>query len=91
MKLKAAFIILFIALISQSVIAQVTFKTSVSKDKLGLNERLKIEFTLNKQGADNFTPPHFKNFRVIAGPSQSTSFSMIIYCLKEYTFSCRNL
>lgn len=71
------FHILFLILISQMAIGQVTFKTTVSKTQLGLNERLRIEFSINKQGADDFTPPDFKNFKVLAGPSQSSSFSSI--------------
>lgn len=50
---------------------------TVSKNKLGLNQRLRVEFSINKQGADNFTPPDFKNFTVIQGPSQSVSQSWI--------------
>jgi len=61
----------------QNVLAQVTFKTVVSKTDLGLNERLRIEFSIDKQGADDFTPPNFNNFKVLAGPSQATSFSSI--------------
>ena len=48
---------------------------SVSKNKLGINQRLKIEFTVNKQGADHFSPPEFKNFRIVAGPHQAISQS----------------
>ncbi len=71
------FNILILLLFTQAVLAQVTFKTTVSKTQLGLNERLRIEFSINKQGADDFTPPDFNNFKVLAGPSQSTSFSSI--------------
>lgn len=48
---------------------------SVSKNKLGENQRLRIQFSVNKQGADNFSPPNFQNFKVVAGPSQSISQS----------------
>ena len=71
------FHILILILTVQGVIAQVTFKTAVSKSELGLNERLRIEFSIDKQGADDFTPPNFNNFKVLAGPSQSSSFSSI--------------
>jgi len=57
--------------------AQVTFKAAVSKTTLGMNERLRVDFTIDKQGADDFTPPGFENFTVLAGPSQATSFSSI--------------
>ena len=69
--------ILFLALALNTGIAQVTFKASVSKSELGLNERLRIEFSIDRQGGDDFTPPDFKNFKVLAGPSQSSSFSSI--------------
>ncbi len=52
----------------------VTFEVQVSKDKLGINERLRVNFTMNKDG-DDFTPPDFKGFRVLMGPSQAISSS----------------
>jgi hypothetical protein len=69
--------ILIFVLAMQAGLAQVTFKASVSKSELGLNERLRIEFSIDRQGGDDFTPPDFKNFKVLAGPSQSSSFSSI--------------
>ncbi|MCF6297050.1 MAG: BatD family protein [Flavobacteriaceae bacterium] len=66
--------ILILFLTSQITFAQVTFKTAVSKTQLGLNEHLRIEFSINKQGADDFTPPNFNSFKVLAGPSQSSRF-----------------
>ncbi|MBT7815807.1 MAG: protein BatD [Polaribacter sp.] len=77
MKMKF-YISIFISLLSLSILAQeAELKVNVSKNKLGLNQRLRIEFSVNKQGADNFTPPDFKDFRVIQGPSQSVSQSWI--------------
>ncbi|ETN94686.1 BatD family protein [Zhouia amylolytica] len=55
---------------------EVTFEAKVSKEQLGLNERLRIDFEMNKDG-DNFVPPNFENFRVLMGPSQSVSQSWI--------------
>ncbi len=54
----------------------VTFEMKLSKDKLGLNERLRVDFEMNKDG-DNFVPPSFEGFQVIMGPSQSISSSWI--------------
>ena len=72
------YISIFISLLSLSIQAQeAELKVKVSKNKLGLNQRLRIDFSVNKQGADNFTPPDFKDFRVIQGPSQSVSQSWI--------------
>ena len=77
MKQKKHFIILC-ALMSVSTYAQTPELTaSVSKNKLGLNQRVKIQFTINKQGADNFQAPNFKNFQIVSGPSQSISQSWI--------------
>lgn len=76
--MKRAFLTIAILVMTvQSMLAQVTFKTSVSKTELGLNERLRIEFSIDRQGGDDFTPPDFKNFKVLAGPSQASSFSSI--------------
>ena len=72
------FYILIILMLSTHVIfAQVEFKTVVSKNRLGVNQRLKIEFTVNKQGADNFKPPSFANFKIVGGPSSSVNQSWI--------------
>lgn len=58
------------------MIAQVQFEAKVSKQTLGLNERLRIDFTMNDDG-DNFTPPNFEGFKIVAGPSQQVSQSWI--------------
>ncbi len=54
----------------------VTFEVSLSKERLGINERLRVDFSMNKDG-DNFSPPDFEGFRVVMGPSQSISSSWI--------------
>jgi len=56
--------------------AGVTFEMKLSKPKLGLNERLRVDFIMNKDG-DNFSPPDFVGFKVLMGPSQSISSSWI--------------
>jgi hypothetical protein len=76
-KVRSGFFIL-ISFLTLSVFAQKpTLEVTVSKNKLGLNQRLKIQFSVNRQGADNFKPPKFTNFKVIQGPSQSVSQSWI--------------
>ena len=59
-----------------AVTSQIIFETNVSKKSLGINERLRVEFTLNEDG-DNFKPPSFKNFKVVGGPSQSIKNSWV--------------
>lgn len=58
------------------VSAQVTFEAKVSKKKLGINERLRVDFEMNQDG-DNFNPPDFANFMVVGGPNQAVSNSWI--------------
>ena len=73
MKLKA---LIFMFFISGLISAQVSFDAKVSKRKLGINERLRVDFTMNKDG-DDFEPPNFENFTVVGGPSQSINNSWI--------------
>ncbi len=56
--------------------AQVTFEAKVSKRRLGLNERLRVDFEMNENG-DNFNPPSFSNFKVVSGPQQAVSRSWV--------------
>ena len=56
--------------------SQVKFEAEVSKTKLGVNENLRVDFKMNKDG-DNFSPPTFNGFRVVGGPNQSVSNSWI--------------
>lgn len=56
--------------------AQISFEAKVSKNKLGLNERLRVDFEMNQDG-DNFVPPSFNGFRVVGGPNQSISNSWV--------------
>ncbi|MDG1398933.1 MAG: BatD family protein [Polaribacter sp.] len=89
MKLKF-YISIFIAFLTLSFAAQdAELNVKVSKNKLGLNQRLRIEFSINKQGADDFSPPKFDNFRIIQGPSQSVSQSWVngkVSFSKSYTY-----
>ncbi|SFD36053.1 BatD family protein [Flavobacterium phragmitis] len=69
------YLILFL-LTFQGLMAQVQFEAKVSKNTLGLNERLRIDFIMNVDG-DNFEQPAFEGFRLVAGPSQQISQSWI--------------
>ncbi|ADV48561.1 protein BatD [Cellulophaga sp. E16_2] len=77
--LKKYIALLTLMFLTFSVKAQedeVTFEMAVSKEKLGLNERLRVDFTINRDG-DNFNPPNFEGFRVVMGPAQSIRNSWI--------------
>ncbi|CAL2092778.1 BatD [Tenacibaculum sp. 190524A02b] len=72
------YILLILSVFSLNLSAQEgVLQASVSKNKLGVNQRLRVQFTINKQGADNFQAPNFSNFKVVGGPSQSVSQSWI--------------
>ena len=68
------FIFYILLFVSVSGWAQVKFEAEASREKLGVNERLRVDFTMNQDG-DNFNPPDFKGFTVIGGPNQSISQS----------------
>lgn len=76
MKMKHLLIFIIFVFSFGIVSAQVEFNAKVSKKTLGINERLRVDFEMNKDG-DNFNPPSFSNFRVIGGPNQAISNSYI--------------
>ncbi len=76
MKTKCFLFIIGFVLCSITATAQIQFDAKVSKKRLGVNERLRIDFEMNQDG-DNFRPPSFDGFRVVGGPNQSVSNSWI--------------
>ena len=77
MRIKIFFILFFTC--NANIYAQdqdVSFVAEVSKKTLGVNENLRIDFKMNKDG-DNFEAPNFEGFRVVGGPNQSVSNSYI--------------
>lgn len=68
--------ILFLLMTCTAMQAQISFDTKLSKKRLGMNERLRVDFEMNQDG-DNFTPPSFDGFRVVGGPNQAISNSWI--------------
>ncbi|WP_248724422.1 BatD family protein [Seonamhaeicola sp. ML3] len=76
MKFRKHISLIVLLLVSGFALAQVKFEAKVSKNKLGVNERLRVVFEMNEDG-DNFTSPDFKNFTVVGGPNQSVSNSWI--------------
>jgi len=69
--------LLLIIVLFQSVLLMAqTFSTTTNKNKIGLNEQFSLSFSLNASG-DRFVAPNLSNFTVLAGPSSSSSTSMI--------------
>lgn len=67
---------LFTFLLSLAGFSQVKFEAKVSKERLGINERLRVDFEMDEDG-DNFKRPEFEDFRIVGGPNQSISNSWI--------------
>mgnify|MGYP006436589231 CR=1 FL=1 len=63
-------------IVNLNVFSQINFEAKLSKTTLGVNERLRVEFSVNEDG-DNFSPPNFTNFKVVGGPSQSIKNSWV--------------
>ncbi|MDT0553757.1 BatD family protein [Urechidicola vernalis] len=78
MRIKHFYIVIFL-FVSATVFGQneVEFITTVSKSELGVHQRFRLEFTVNKQGADDFELPDMEDFEVLAGPSSSINQSWI--------------
>ncbi|WP_040252500.1 BatD family protein [Psychroserpens mesophilus] len=76
MKIVKYISILCLVLTTSIASAQITFEAKVSKTKLGINERLRIDFEMNTDG-DNFNPPDFNGFTVVGGPNTSVSQSWL--------------
>lgn len=76
MKTKYFIYVLFFMMGFAGLQAQVKFEAKASKSKLGINERVRIDFEMNQDG-DNFNPPSFEGFRVVGGPNQAISNSWI--------------
>ena len=75
LKIYISFLISFATSVLFAQVPELSVK--VSKNKLGVNQRLRVEYNINKQGGDNFKEPVFRDFTVIGGPSQSVSQSWI--------------
>ncbi len=74
--MKQKLLLLVMLLVSGLATSQVQFEAKVSKNKLGVNERLRVDFVMNEDG-DNFNPPEFSSFTVVGGPNQAVSNSWI--------------
>lgn len=76
MRAKNSLYLLLFLLLGSFAHSQVQFEAKLSKKKLGVNERLRVDFEMNQDG-DNFTAPSFEGFRVVGGPNQAISNSWI--------------
>jgi hypothetical protein len=77
-KLKIAFIVILISIVSFTAEAQGVFTASVDKEQVSFGDYFQLTFTFEgSQGGKNFRPPAFNNFMVLSGPNQSTRMQII--------------
>lgn len=72
-------VLFFFVIFSFAVSAQ-SFVATVDNNKVGESDRFEVSFTFEGQNINNlknFSPPSFKDFRVLSGPNQSTSMQII--------------
>ncbi|MFV8225442.1 BatD family protein [Christiangramia aquimixticola] len=75
--MKVKYLVFGFLLFAVSLVqAQVRFEAEVSRQKLGINERLRVDFEMNEDG-DNFRAPSFEEFTVVGGPNQKISTSIL--------------
>lgn len=76
LRLKILFFLLFVSVFINAQI----FTASVDNNQVGENDRFEVTFTFEGKDINavkNFTPPSFKDFRILSGPNQSQSMQII--------------
>lgn len=77
-KMKKIFLLAaFISLTLISNSQEASFTVSVQPDTLLLGNQLEVSFKLENGNSQNFTPPTFEGFMVVAGPNMSSSMMMV--------------
>jgi hypothetical protein len=66
----------FLTVLSYAVQAQADFYAKTNRTEISENERLRVDFVMNRNEED-FIPPAFKDFYVVMGPSVSQSYTWI--------------
>lgn len=56
---------------------ETSFTVSVQPDTLLLGNQLQVFFKLENSNSQNFTPPVFEDFMLVAGPNMSSSMMMV--------------
>lgn len=78
-KIKYSILLLVTLLLTSSLLAQ-KFELTADKTTVKQNERFQIYFTFeggDRTSLEGYHPPSLKNFRVLSGPNQSSSMTII--------------
>ncbi len=76
MKQIFSIILLFIGL-NSALSQEIVFTAGVNKKKVALNDYFQVTFTIKNADGKKFKAPAFKDFKLLAGPSTSSSFQSI--------------
>ncbi len=75
---KYFFSLLVFSLIFAQLYSQAKFYAASSSKKMGKNEYVQIQFTVeNAASVEQIIPPAFKNFAVVSGPNQQSGVTII--------------
>ena len=96
MTFTRTYLLLFVTLLSIKGFSQVKFYAETPNKTIGKNDYLQLNFTVdNANKVDEITPPSFKNFQLVSGPSQQSSMTnfngsikrtvSLVYVLKPIT------
>ncbi len=72
---KVRILILIFMLFSVKLYSQ-TFRATANPDVVSVGDRLTVTYSIDADGS-NFRAPHFDNFKVLMGPSQSQNIQII--------------
>jgi hypothetical protein len=73
------------AFITSFVNAQIKFSAICPERKIGKNDYLQVQFSLeNATNVETIIPPSFKNFIIVSGPNQQSGMSNINGSIKQY-------
>lgn len=77
MHTRMILLLLAIALQQASAQDKPDFSVTLSTDTVLMGNYFELAFKLENERGDQFEPPDFKEFRVVGGPNQSSSFSIV--------------
>src|ERR1700743_1445471 len=70
--------IIAICFCSVSVFAQTSFTATISPSVIGKDETAQLSFTIeNAQQVEQIVPPELKDFQILSGPNQQSSFQSV--------------
>ncbi len=75
--MKQLFFILSLCSGLSALAQDATFTATVSKTTVALSSKFKVEFKLENGQGSGFQAPDFEDFSVVAGPSTSSSMSIV--------------